>query len=201
MSPNENKNKENLKAELADFCRRSFERHLISGTGGNLSVAVPQTGTYLVTPSGVSLADMTPELAIEVSLEGEVIQAPEGLRPSKETSFHLEAYKLHPEAGGLCHLHPPYATAFANKGVELPMVTVSARGNLGSVPCIESAVPGSSELCGLVCTGLGAHPDARALLMKEHGILTWGADLMTAYYLADLVEDTAMIAFLEQNIK
>ena len=37
--------------------------------------------------------------------------------------------------------------------------------------------------------------------MKEHGILTLGADLKTAFYLADLVEDTAKIAFIEGNIK
>jgi len=39
------------------------------------------------------------------------------------------------------------------------------------------------------------------LLMKEHGILALGPDLKTAYYIADLVEDTAKIAFLTENIR
>jgi ribulose-5-phosphate 4-epimerase/fuculose-1-phosphate aldolase len=37
--------------------------------------------------------------------------------------------------------------------------------------------------------------------MQEHGILALGLDLSNAYYLSDLAEDTAKIAFIEGNIK
>jgi L-ribulose-5-phosphate 4-epimerase len=190
-----------LREELALYSRKSFDRDLISGTGGNLSVRIPGTNTALITPSGVSLADVEPDLNILVDLEGKVLKAPPGLKPSKETSFHLEAYRLRPEIHGLAHVHPAYSTAYANKGIALPLVTVSARGNLKHVPCIDSALPGSGELRELVCAGLESHPGVRAILMKEHGILTLGKDLMEAYYLADLVEETAKIAFIESNIR
>ena len=194
------KSLDELKAELAEYCRRAFHRRLVSGTGGNLSIRVPD-GRFLVTPSGVSLEDMTPELAIELAADGSVIQAPEGMRPSMETSFHLEAYRMRPQAGGLCHLHPPYATAFSNKGIPLPLATVSAELYLGQVPCIGQEPPGSPELCSLVCAGLGEHPKAKVLLMQRHGILAWGHDLAEAYHLADIVEESALIAFVERNIK
>ena len=190
-----------LRQELALYSRKSFERGLVSGTGGNLSVRIPGTNTALVTPSGVSLADVEPDQNILVDLEGKILSAPPGLKPSKETSFHLEAYRLRPEIHALAHVHPAYATAYANKGIVLPLVTVSARGNLKHVPCIDCAPPGSGELRELVCAGLEAYPGVRAILMKEHGILTLGKDLKEAYYLADLVEDTAKIAFIESNIR
>jgi len=187
--------------ELSQYSKKSFQRGLISGTGGNLSVRIPGKDLVLITPSGISLDDVTPEINILVTLEGDVLSAPPGLKPSKETSFHLGAYKLRPNIQALAHVHPPYATAYANKSLPLPLVTVSARLNLKHVPCIECAIPGSRELRDLVSAGLSANPDARAILMKEHGILTLGKDLMEAFYLADLVEDTAKIAFIEANIK
>ena len=39
-----------------------------------------------------------------------------------------------------------------------------------------------------------------AILMKEHGILAMGRDLKHAYYIADLTEDTAKIAYIEATI-
>jgi L-fuculose-phosphate aldolase len=190
-----------LRKELSHYSKKSFQRGLISGTGGNLSARIPGEDRVLITPSGVSLDDVTPEINILVTLEGQILSAPPGLKPSKETSFHLAAYRLRSDINALAHVHPPYATAYANKRLPLPLVTVSARANLKHVGCIECAIPGSSELRELVRTGLEANPDARAILMKEHGILTLGKDLMEAFYLADLVEDTAKIAFIEANIK
>ena len=190
-----------LSVELSEFSKRSFNRGLICGTGGNLSVRVPGSNQVLITPSGISLGDVGPEENILVKLDGEILEAPSGLIPSKEMSFHLRAYQIRPDVQALAHLHPPYATAFANKRMPLPMVTVSARANLKHVPWVETAIPGSSELCEYVSDGLENHPEVRAILMREHGILTLAEDLKTAYYLADLLEDTAKIAFIESNIK
>jgi len=190
-----------LRKELADFSRRSFHRGLVSGTGGNISVRVPNTDQVLITPSGVSLGDVEPEANLLLNLEGAVLDKPCGLVPSKESSFHLAVYQLRSDAGAIAHLHPPYATAYSNKGRSLPLVTVSSRVILKEVPWVDCALPGSKELCDFVQGGIKKHPHVRAMLMKEHGILTVGADLKMAFYLADLVEDTAKVAFIADNIK
>ena len=104
-----------LRKELAEFSRRAFHRGLVSGTGGNISVRIPNTDQVLITPSGVSLGDVEPEANLLVNLEGTVIDNPCGLIPSKETSFHLVVYQLRPDAGAIAHVHPPYATAYSNK--------------------------------------------------------------------------------------
>ncbi len=189
-----------LREELADISRRAFHRGLVAGTGGNMSVRIPGTDRVLITPTGVSLGDVEPEINLLVRLDGTIIENPPGQRPSKETSFHLAVYQFRPDAGAVAHVHPPYATAYANKSRPLPLATISARIGLGAVSVIACATPGSDELCDLVKCGIGENPGIKALLMKEHGILTLGPDLKTAYYLADLVEDTAKIAFIESLI-
>jgi len=189
-----------LKKELSEFSRRAFNRCLVSGTGGNMSVRIPDTDKVLITPSGISLGDIEPEISLLVNLEGSVVDSPPRLKPSKESSFHLAAYRTRPDVMAIAHLHPPFATAFANKGRPLPLVTVSSRVVLKYVPWVESALPGSRELYEFVCEALEKHPGVRALLMKEHGVLTLAADLKTAYYLTDLVEDTAKIAYIASHI-
>lgn len=189
-----------LRQELSEYSQRSFNRHLVGGTGGNLSVRVPGTDTVLITPTGISLGDVQPEEHLLVNLEGKVLESPMGLKGSKETSFHLAAYQIRPDIGAVAHVHPPYSTAYSNKGKGLPLATISARVVLKNVPCVECFVPGSQELCDTVCEGLRAHLDAKALLMKEHGILAMGPDIKASYYVADLVEDTAKIAFIASNI-
>src|SRR4030042_6766663 len=101
--------------DLTLYSKKSFQRGLISGTGGNLSVRMSGEDMALITPSGVSLDDVEPEINILVTLEGKILSTPPGLKPSKATSFHLAAYRLRPDVHALAHVHPPYATAYANR--------------------------------------------------------------------------------------
>ena len=186
--------------QLSEFSHRAFRRHLVGGTGGNLSVRIPGTETILVTPTGISLAEVQPEENILVNLAGEIIESPQGLKGSKETGFHLAAYKLKSDIGGIAHVHPPYATAYSNMDRPLPLATISARVNLKHVPCIACFAPGTPELRNCVIDGIKNNPEASCILMKEHGILAMGRDLRHAYYIADLTEDTAKIAYVEATI-
>ncbi len=189
-----------LRRELAEFCRRSYHRGPVSGAGGNISLKVPGSDCVLITSTNVSLADMEPECNLLIRLDGAELDNPLGLKPSKETDLHLLAYRLRPEIGAVCHVHPAYATALSIKGEALPLVTINSRIILQEVPCVDCAPPGWQELCDFVHGGIVRYPSAKAFLMKEHGILTLGHDIRTAYYLADLVEDTAKIAFLSSKL-
>jgi ribulose-5-phosphate 4-epimerase/fuculose-1-phosphate aldolase len=190
-----------LRKELTEFSKRAFHRNLVGGTGGNMSLRVPGTETVLITPSGVSLADAEPETHLLVHGSGTILENPSNLVPSKETGFHLAVYQLRADVGGIAHLHPPCATAYSNHRMPLPLATISARLLLKEVPVIESAMPGSRELCEFVKGGIVAHPGVKALLMAEHGILAVGPDIKSAFYVADLVENTAQVAFAAQNLQ
>jgi L-ribulose-5-phosphate 4-epimerase len=189
-----------LRNELSEFSRRAFHRNLVGGTGGNMSVRIPGTEKVLVTPSGVSLADVEPGTNLLVRLDGAILENPSNLVPSMETGFHLAAYELRPDVGAIAHLHPPYATGYSHRGKPLPLMTISARVALKEVPAIESAMPGSRDLCEFVKGGILRYPGVKAFLMSKHGILTLGEDLKAAYYLADLVENTAHVAFVAGNL-
>lgn len=188
-----------LRNELSDFSKRAFHRDLVSGTGGNMSVRIPGTDTVLITPSGVSLADVEPEVNLLVRLDGAILENPRNMIPSKETSFHLAVYLLRPDAGAIAHVHPPCSTAYSALRKPLPLPTTSARVILKEVPAIEVAPPGSGELRDIVKAGIARYPGVKALLMAEHGILALGPDIQTAYYVADLVESTAKIAFYQSG--
>ena len=190
-----------LRRELSEVSRRAFLRGLVTATGGNMSVRVPGSEKILVTPSGISLEEVDPKANILVDFEGKILSSSWELKPSKETSFHLSVYRLRPDVGAIAHFHPPYATAYSNRGKALPLATISSRVILKEVPWVECAIPGSKELCDFVSDGIVRYPGVKVLLMKEHGVLALGPDLKAAYYLADLVEATAKIAFIEENIR
>jgi L-ribulose-5-phosphate 4-epimerase len=191
---------ERLRREVADTCRKAFRRGLVGGAGGNISARVPGEERALISATGVSLGDMEPESVVLVDLDGNLLEGAPGMRPSKETGFHVTAYRLRPPVGAVVHLHPPHATAFAVCGMELPLVTDGARLNLRHVPVVGHAPSGSRELHRIVEEGLRKYPDAKAILMERHGMFTMGPDLTAAFNLADLVEDTAKIAIFSRLI-
>jgi ribulose-5-phosphate 4-epimerase/fuculose-1-phosphate aldolase len=187
-------------AELIGTCRRAFDRGLVGGAGGNISVRVPGREEALISATGVSLGDMTRDTVVRVDFGGKVLEACCNHRPSKETGFHLCAYRLRPHVSAVVHLHPPFATAFAVRGKELPLVTDGAFTTLKRVPVLGYGPSGSPELHRLVEEGLRKYEDCKAMLLERHGMFTMGPNLAVAYILADLVEDTAKIALLSRLI-
>jgi L-ribulose-5-phosphate 4-epimerase len=186
--------------ELTATCRKAFQRGLVGGAGGNISVRIAGRDEVLISATGVSLGDISPATIVRVDLQGRVLHATGDCRPSKETGFHCCAYRLRPDVGALVHLHPPFATAFAVRGKELPLVTDGSMHILKRVPVVAHAPSGSAELHRIVEEGLRNHPDAKAILMACHGMFTMGPNLTVAYNLADLVEDTAKIALFSRLI-
>jgi ribulose-5-phosphate 4-epimerase/fuculose-1-phosphate aldolase len=189
-----------LAEELVATCKKAFQRGLIAGAGGNISARVPGREEALISATGVSLGDISPATIVRVDLKGQVIEAHGECRPSKETGFHVCVYRLRPHVNAVVHLHPPYATSFAVRNRELPLVTDGAMANLKHVPVVGFAPSGSAELHRLVEEGVRNYPEAKAILMRSHGMFSMGPNLTVAYNLADLVEATAQIALFSSLI-
>ena len=189
-----------LREELASIAIQSYQRGLVAGAGGNVSVRVPGRDEVLITPTGVSLGMTTVDNIVKTDLYAKHIDTGNGHRPSKETGFHCGIYRLRPEVNAIAHVHPPYATAFSLKFADLPLVTVSATANLKRVPCVDVALSGSDELRELVEQGFARNPGCRCILMRAHGIVATGPTLVAAYNAADLIEDTARIAHYAATI-
>ena len=161
----------------------------VAANDGNLSLRL-EGNHFLVTPTGVSKGEMTPEMLVVVDSSGEVLE-PSCFPPSSETPLHLRCYQDRPDIGGICHAHPVAATAFACARVPLDCnFLAEARMNLGQVPVTPYAPNGTEALCRAVAPYLTGH---NALLLANHGALTLGGSLEEAYYRMETLEHTARI--------
>jgi len=183
-----------LREELTHYCRFAYQRRLVSGTGGNLSVRLSD-GRVLITPSAVSLRECTPEDFITVDLAGEKVDGPAQYVPSKEVHLHTAVYAARPDVHAISHLHPPACIIFAVRNRSIPLVTITAEVRLGPTPVVPEAPSGSARLATLVRDTAVAWPEARLLLLERHGVLALGANLRDTIDVADLAEDTARVAY------
>ncbi|MGP4078434.1 class II aldolase/adducin family protein [Pseudalkalibacillus sp. R45] len=188
-----------LKKELAYVSHKVYQRGLTQATGGNISVRLPDRDAILIKRSGVSLGEVSPEDALVLSMDGEVLEG--AGTPSKEFRFHLGIYHSRPDVNAVVHCHPNYAIGYACLGRELPLPTVTARKILEHVPVAGTAPSGSLELAENVTRVFQTYPGIKACLMEEHGISAVGDTLEKAYNIATLVEDTAKQSFILQQLK
>lgn len=178
------------------ICRRAFETGLQVSTGGNLSMILG-SDIFLVKPSGISLYDLQESDLLITDLSGKTVEG--SGKATKEIATHLSIYRVRPDIGGVVHYHPPYATAYAVQAKSIPLLTVHAERILGTIPVIPPCEEGSEAL-GLEVQKTFANPRIKVALLAEHGILAAGVDLTEAQNLAELIEETAKIAYLSERL-
>lgn len=189
---------EALRAQLTEISRRTYERGLVRGSGGNVSARL-EAQTLLITPSGVSLGDTTVGNIMKVNMSSGEWASNEGYVPSKETRFHAEIYAARSDVKAIVHCHPPHATAYAVRRMDIPYVT-DAAFKQPPMPHVSFSPSGSEALARKVGQAARSSDDFRVIMLDQHGIVVVGADLMQAYIFADLAEEMAQIAFLASLI-
>ena len=177
-----------LRREVVEVCRRLYDRGLIAGPDGNVSVRFAPD-RLLVTPAGVSKVDVRPEDLIEVRLDGRPLRS--GQRPSSEIRMHLRIYARRPDVGAVVHAHPPVATGFAVAGEGfMACVLPEVIFQVGWIPLIPYATPGTEELADRFEPFLPTHD---AFLMANHGATTVGPTLGVAHQRMESLEHSARI--------
>ena len=112
--------------------------------------------------------------------------------------MHLTIYKMRPDVGAVVHAHPCTATAFASSGMALDQPLCSEVViTLGEVPLAPYAVTGSQELSESLKPFI---PNHNAILMANHGVVTYGGDLRQAYLRMDAVEHYAKIVLAARQL-
>ncbi len=183
--------------EIISYSRMSFDRMLVPGTSGNVSMRFEDK--VYVTATNTCLGDLTPEDIVVCDLEGNFIRGT--ARPSKETGLHLLVYQKRPEAACVVHLHPTHVVALSLLNETVPALTATFEAKLGEVPMIPFAPTASSELFSSVEAVLDRHPDISVFTIARHGTVAFGKDLLHSFFVTDLAEDTARTAFLLRNTK
>ncbi len=179
-----------LRLEIIKVCRKLESKGLIAASDGNVSCRAGQD-CILITPSGVSKADLEPEEVAKASMRGELLEGP--IRPSSEIRMHLHVYRMRPDVFAVVHAHPPVATAstlagFPLNSKALPEVWLM----LGKVPVAPYATPSTDEVPQSIDPYV---LDSRAILLRRHGALTFGGSLMEACMRMEKLEHFAKVLF------
>ena len=184
-----------MRKTLAETGKRLYDRGLLAGTDGNISVRLDDD-RILVTPSGLPKGRLTPDSMVIVDVNGKHLQG--NLKASSELPMHLKVYSQRPEIKACVHSHAPYSTAFAVAGIPLghdilPEIVLS----VGTVPLTDYAPPGTDA----VPKALDPHlEENNAFLLRNHGLLTIGRDLDEAYNRHEVVEHLARIVMLARQL-
>ncbi|MEU6725725.1 class II aldolase/adducin family protein [Nonomuraea wenchangensis] len=166
--------------QLCAYGRRAAELGLVIGTSGNLSVR--EGDLVAVTPSGVALDRLTPEMCPLVDVEGHLVEGE--LQPSSETPMHLAIYAS-TDARAVVHTHSVFGTVVATTMTELPPVHYNALLLGGVVKVAPYATYGTDELAANVREALAGK---QAALLANHGGVTIGPGLEQAFEATRLLE-------------
>ena len=167
----------------------------VAATDGNLSVRLDEE-RVLVTPTCFSKGMMRPEDMVVVDLHGKKLSG--AYNPSSEIVMHLTIYRMRPDVGAVVHAHPCTATGFASAGIALDEPLCSEIViTLGAVPLAPYATTGTMELSDSLRPFIPYHD---AILMANHGVVTYGEDLCRAYMRMEAVEHYAKIVMTTRQL-
>ncbi|MFO1445643.1 class II aldolase/adducin family protein [Bacillus sp. Bva_UNVM-123] len=180
---------------ICEIGRRIYSKNFVAANDGNISVKVGPN-TILTTPTGVSKGFLTPDMMVKMDLSGKILSGK--MKPSSEVKMHLRVYNENPEVNAVVHAHPPVATSFAIAGISLDKpVSPEAVVLLGTVPVAPYATPGTQEVPDSIAPYC---KDYNAVLLANHGALTWGKDIIQAYYRMESLEHYALMLMYSNNI-
>lgn len=197
---------------LESLKKRVFEQNialvkhgLVVLTWGNVSARDLESGLVVIKPSGVPYDTMTHEDMVVVDIDGNKVEG--DLNPSSDLPTHLYLYKQYPTLGGIVHTHSTYATAFAQSGREItPYGTTHADAFYGAVPCSrelsdEEIAEEYEWNTGKVIVETVTDADAiPAILVKNHGVFTWGSTPEKAVENAVTLEEVAKMATITESL-
>jgi L-fuculose-phosphate aldolase len=166
---------------------------MVAANDGNFSVKI-SSEEILCTPTGVSKGFMSPDMICKVDLEGRVLQSDGIHKPSSEIKMHLRIYQRRPDVNAVVHAHPMYATVYAVLGRPLAkQLMPEATLSFGEVPIARYGLPSSTEVPDSLEPFLATYD---VVLLQNHGALSWGVDLTTAYFKMESLEFYAQLHFL-----
>lgn len=178
---------------------------LVVLTWGNVSAKDTETGLVVIKPSGVPYDKMSANDMVVVDMDGNTVEGK--YRPSSDLPTHLYLYKKYPTLGGIVHTHSAYATAYAQSGRDIIAYgTTHADAFYGDVPCsreltdeeIDEAYEwNTGKVIAETVTDAEAMP---AVIVKNHGVFTWGKTPEKAVENAVTLEEVAKMASITEGL-
>jgi len=182
-----------IKDEIIRFSKVLYEKGLITALGGNISARLPRAGEFWITPSQVFKGALKAEDLVKLTLDGEIVEGL--LKPSIEWPMHAAVYRVRPDVNAIVHAHNPMVLGLTLAGKKLKTtITDEAVILLRRVEEVEFKFPGTSYLAEAVASV--ASKGVRAIILKNHGVLGLGTNLLEAEAIVELLEAIATIEFV-----
>ncbi|MQF87185.1 MAG: class II aldolase/adducin family protein [SAR202 cluster bacterium] len=168
---------------------------------GNLSVRVPGTDTFLLT-SVSNFSQITEDEIGLFDFENNLIDGSVAPSSAEIIPMHGIIYKKRPEAGSVLHTHSKFATAFAvaNKTIPVAYEAMVRFGFAESIPVAKYGPRGSQESIENIATTLDDTKPSRAILLENHGVLTFGTTINEAVAANNVIEESAEIIIYAESL-
>ena len=185
----------NYKKLLVDYGKKLLDKKLVAGTSGNLSLRGQADDIY-ITSSGMNYLEITENDIVKINFKGEILEGDK--KPSSEWMMHVEIYKNYPNYNAIVHTHSPIATAFAVSRKKIPLILIEMKPFLGGEIEVAPFKPsGSLELAKSLIPYL---KKSNSCLLANHGVVSCGRNIESAFLSAEYVEDAAKIYYYSLNI-
>lgn len=184
-----------LRRQLARFSKWMYRLGFAPGTSGNLSVRL-DSERVLATPTGCSKYLLRPSDMVIVDLNGKLVSGTRNV--TSEIGMHMAVYHARPDVQSVVHAHPPIATAFASCGMALDMpLCAELLMTLGKIPLAPYATTGTDEVGDSLAPYLR---DYDAILMANHGLVSYGKDLLDAFMKLETTEHFAQVCLAAHEL-
>ena len=185
---------EALRRQLADALSM-MERAEVIDFNGHMSCRLPGTGHILINSGKSVRSALTAADIIEIDLEGRPIG--HDVVPPMEFPLHAAIYRARPDVNAVAHTHPVWSTLFSSVGEPVRPVTMQA-AVMGPVQLFpKTASINNPELAAELARALGPH---RVIMLRSHGAVSVGADIVEAFVFAIYLEETARRQYLARAI-
>jgi len=146
--------------------------------------------------SGASVrGSLTVADIVTVDLDGNLVEGT--AKPPLEYHIHSEIYRARPDVHAVMHTHPQWSTFLTMTGTAYK--PVYAQGVLlGDLPVLDSVLSINTKPMGVtLAAALGRRP---AVLLKAHGAVAVGADIVECFALAAYIEENAYRQYMAMQI-
>jgi L-ribulose-5-phosphate 4-epimerase len=184
---------ENERGAIVATARLLVARGYLMATGGNLSMRIPGSDAFAITPSNYDYLKMTPQDVCVLDLDLHPLAGER--KPSVEAGMHAAIYRVRPDVNAVVHTHQVYASALTLVRAPIPALFDEQARFLGrSVEIIPYAPSGTGLLRDVIARHV--RDNNNAYMLQNHGALVFGHDMERAVHNVEILEKCSLAYLL-----
>jgi L-fuculose-phosphate aldolase len=182
-----------VKEQLVDAIRMLACANIVDHSGHG-SVR-RNTESFYVNSAASTRSALTTADLVAVDLDGNLVEG--SATPPLEFHIHSEIYRIRPDVHAVLHTHPQWSTFLTTVGEKYRIVCAQG-ALLGDIPLVDSPLSVNTRPMGQkVAAALGKGP---AVLLKSHGAVVAGSDIVECFALAAYLEENAYRQYMAMQI-